>query len=99
MGVQAVMAEQTVIESGVIRVDASGRRQYSVGYKQHLATLALEPGASVAKIALAHEINALKKLGDQGARWSGAVLRSLCQTLLNPVSIEHYPVTLGSGAP
>lgn len=52
------MAEQTVIASGVIRVDASGRRQYSVEYKRRLAKLALEPGASVAGIALAHRINA-----------------------------------------
>ena len=52
------MTEQTVIESGVIRVDASGRRQYSVEFKRRLAKLALEPGASVAGIALAHRINA-----------------------------------------
>lgn len=52
------MAEQTVVESGVIRVDASGRRQYSVEFKRRLAQLALEPGASVAGIALAHRINA-----------------------------------------
>ena len=52
------MAERTVIESGVIRVDASGRRQYSVEFKRRLAKLALEPGASVAGIALAHQINA-----------------------------------------
>ena len=34
------MAERTVIESGVIRVDASGRRQYSVEFKRRLAKLA-----------------------------------------------------------
>lgn len=52
------MAERTAMESGVIRVDASGRRQYSVKCKQRLARLVLEPGASVAGIALAHRINA-----------------------------------------
>ncbi|MBK8508119.1 MAG: transposase [Candidatus Competibacteraceae bacterium] len=52
------MAERTVVESGVIRVDASGRRQYSLEFKRRLAKLALEPGASVAGIALAHRINA-----------------------------------------
>ena len=39
-------------------MDASGRRQYSVEFKRRLAKLALEPGASVAGIALAHQINA-----------------------------------------
>ena len=52
------MAERMVEESGVIRVDASGRRQYSPEFKRRLARLALEPGASVAGIALAHRINA-----------------------------------------
>ena len=52
------MAERTVIESGVIRMDASGRRHYSVKFKRRLARLTLEPGASVAGIARAHRINA-----------------------------------------
>lgn len=34
------MAERTVIQSGVIRVDTSGRRQYSVEFKSRLAKLA-----------------------------------------------------------
>lgn len=37
------MAERAVVEPGVIRMDASGRRQYSVDFKQRLAKLALEP--------------------------------------------------------
>lgn len=52
------MVKRTVIESGVIRVDASGRRQYSTEIKRRLAQLALEWGASVVGIALAHRINA-----------------------------------------
>ena len=39
-------------------MDASGRRQYSEEFKRRLAKMALEPGASVAGIALAHRINA-----------------------------------------
>ncbi|MEZ5575529.1 MAG: transposase, partial [Candidatus Competibacteraceae bacterium] len=35
-----------------------GRRQYSVEYKRRLAQLTLEPGASVAGIALRHRLNA-----------------------------------------
>ncbi|MBK8168591.1 MAG: transposase [bacterium] len=52
------MPERTVIGSGVIRVDAPGRRQYSVEFKRRLVELALEPGPPVAGIALAHRINA-----------------------------------------
>jgi len=41
----------------VIRIDTSGWRQYSIDYKRGLAQLTLEPGASVAEIALSHQMN------------------------------------------
>lgn len=69
------MAERANIESGVIRVDASGRRQYSVEFKRRLAKLALEPGASVAGIALAHRINA-----NQLFKWRQDYLRQQGET-------------------
>ena len=52
------MTDAAVLPPGVIRIDTSGRRQYSVEYKQRLAQLTLEPGASVAGIALRHRLNA-----------------------------------------
>jgi len=51
------MTDEAVLPPGVIRIDTSGRRQYSVEYKRHLAKLTLEPGASVAGIALRHRLN------------------------------------------
>lgn len=51
------MADEAVLPPGVIRIDSSGRRQYSVEYKRRLAELTLEPGASVAGIALRHQLN------------------------------------------
>ena len=77
------MAERTVIESGVIRVDASGRRQYSVEFKWRLARLALEPGASVAGIALAHRINA-----NQLFKWRQDYLRQGGQTATDAAEPE-----------
>ena len=52
------MTDEAVLPPGVIRIDSSGRRQYSVEYKRRLAQLTLEPGASVAGIALRHRLNA-----------------------------------------
>lgn len=52
------MTDAAILPPGVIRIDSSGRRQYSLEFKRQLAKLALEPGASVAGIALAHRINA-----------------------------------------
>ena len=52
------MTDAAVLPPGVIRIDSSGRRQYSVEYKRRLAQLTLEPGASVAGIALRHRLNA-----------------------------------------
>ena len=73
------MAERTDIDSGVIRVDASGRRQYSLAFKRRLAQLALEPGASVAGIALAHRINA-----NQLFKWRQDYLRQVGPMALKP---------------
>lgn len=52
------MTDAAVLPPRVIRIDSSGRRQYSLEFKRRLAKLALESGASVAGIALAHRINA-----------------------------------------
>jgi transposase len=51
------MTDEAVLPPGVIRIDSSGRRQYSVEYKRRLAQLTLESGASVAGIVLRHRLN------------------------------------------
>mgnify|MGYP001228390320 CR=1 FL=1 len=51
------MTDGTVLPPEVIRIDTSGRRQYSVTYQQRLAQLTLEPGTSVAGIALRHQLD------------------------------------------
>ena len=51
------MTDAAVLPPGVIRIDSSGRRQYSIQFKQRLAQLTLKPGAPVAGIALRHRLN------------------------------------------
>jgi len=91
------MAERTVVESGVIRVDASGRRQYSLEFKRRLAKLALEPGASVAGIALAHRINA-----NQLFKWRQDYLRQQGETTVPeptlPPEVTLLPVVVAPAA-
>ena len=74
------MMDAAVLPPGVIRIDTSGRRQYSVEYKQRLAQLTLEPGASVAGIALAHRLNA-----NQLFKWRRWYLRQPGPTMAEPV--------------
>ncbi len=74
------MTDAAVLPPGVIRIDTSGRRQYSVEYKQRLAQLTLEPGASVAGIALAHRLNA-----NQLFKWRRWYLRQPGPTMAEPV--------------
>ncbi|MCP5452323.1 MAG: transposase [Gammaproteobacteria bacterium] len=74
------MMDAAVLPPGVIRIDTSGRRQYSVEYKQRLAQLTLEPGASVAGIALQHRLNA-----NQLFKWRRWYLRQLGLTVAGPV--------------
>jgi transposase len=41
-----------------VRVNQTGRRTYSLGYKHEVVRKAMEPGVSMAGVALAHGINA-----------------------------------------
>ncbi len=74
------MTDAAVLPPGVIRIDSSGRRQYSVEYKRRLAQLTLEPGASVAGIALRHRLNA-----NQLFKWRRWYLRQPGRTVAEPV--------------
>lgn len=48
----------TLATNGITRVTRKGRPNYPIDVKRRLATLACEPGISVAKLALEHGINA-----------------------------------------
>lgn len=91
------MAERTDIDSGMIRVDASGRRQYRVDFKRRLAEMALEPGVSVAGIVLAHRINT-----NQLFKWRQDYLRQVGPMALKlqltgqPKSATLLPVVVAS---
>ncbi len=74
------MTDAAVLPPGEIRIDSSGRRQYSVEYKRRLAQLTLEPGASVAGIALRHRLNA-----NQLFKWRRWYLRQPGRTVAEPV--------------
>ncbi len=52
------MASHQPSVAGPASVSATGRRRFSPEFKRHLVELTLLPGASVAGIALAHQLNA-----------------------------------------
>lgn len=52
------MARSLEDRSGVIGVDARGRRRFTAEFKRRIVELTFRPGASVAGVALAHGINA-----------------------------------------
>ena len=66
---------------------ATKRRQYDAAFKRHLVELSLVPGASVAKIALDHRLNANILF-----KWRRYHLRELARA--TRPAIELLPVTL-----
>ena len=44
-------------QAGVAKVDSAGRRWYTVQFKREIVARCLQPGASVAGIAVAHGLN------------------------------------------
>ena len=66
---------------------ATKRRQYDAAFKRHLVELSLVPGASVAKIALDHRLNANILF-----KWRRYHLRELARA--TPPAIELLPVTV-----
>ena len=66
---------------------ATKRRQYDVGFKRHLVELSLAPGASVAKIALDHRLNANILF-----KWRRRHLRELARSTPKPAAL--LPVTV-----
>jgi transposase len=67
---------------------ATKRRQYDVAFKRHLVELSLVPGASVAKIALDHRLNANILF-----KWRRYHLRELARATPKPAA-ELLPVTV-----
>ena len=66
---------------------ARKRRQYDAAFKRHLVELSLAPGASVAKIALDHQLNANVLF-----KWRRRHLRELARS--TPKSAALLPVTV-----
>jgi len=66
---------------------ASQRRQYDAAFKRHLVELSLAPGASVAKIALDHRLNANILF-----KWRRRHLRELARSTSKPAAL--LPVTV-----
>lgn len=67
---------------------AAKRRHYDSAFKRHLVELTLVPGASVARIALDHRINA-----NIVFRWRRHFLREVAPAALKPAA-ALLPVTL-----
>ena len=67
---------------------ATKRRQYDAAFKRHLVELSLVPGASVAKIALDHRLNANILF-----KWRRYHLRELARATPKPAA-ELLPVTV-----
>jgi transposase-like protein len=49
---------QVKVRDGVRQVDAAGRRWYTQAFKAQVVTACRQPGASVARVALEHGLNA-----------------------------------------
>ena len=67
---------------------ATKRRRYDAAFKRHLVELSLVPGASVARIALDHRLNANILF-----KWRRQQLRELAQAAPKPVA-GLLPVTV-----
>ena len=67
---------------------ASKRRSYDAAFKRHLVELSLVPGASVAKIALDHRLNANILF-----KWRRSHLRTLARSATKPAA-GLLPVTV-----
>ena len=67
---------------------ATKRRRYDAAFKRHLVELSLVPGASVAKIALDHRLNANILF-----KWRRQQLRELAQAAPKPAA-ALLPVTV-----
>jgi transposase len=52
------MVSHSASAAGTASVGPTGRRRFTPEFKRHLVELTLHPGASVAGIALAHQLNA-----------------------------------------
>ena len=87
------MTDAAVLPPGVIRIDSSGRRQYSIQFKQRLAQLTLKPGAPVAGIALRHRLNT-----NQLFKWRRWYVRQQGLTVAAPApTATLLPVVVAPG--
>jgi transposase-like protein len=89
------MSEQNteIVEGLVTRPAVNGRRTYSVDAKKALVRRCLQPGVSVASIALAHGINA-----NQLRRWMGQYSSSTPILHKSDASTRILPVVTSPAA-
>jgi transposase len=82
------MQSESSLDNGVERLRSNGKRVYTLAHKRSVVELCLVPGASVARVALAHGINAnlVRKWIDKCKADAIAPSPSLSPTLL-PVTI------------
>lgn len=79
--------KQSVLAEGVERVQRGGKRVFTQAYKESLVERCLQPGVSVSRVALDHDINAnlLRK-------WIGKRMQSAgASATLLPVTIDARP--------
>ena len=76
-------------QAGVAKVDSAGRRWYTVQFKREIVARCLQPGASVAGVALEHGANA-NLVRKWIAKYRAGEYGKLGTTLL-PVSVRAEP--------
>lgn len=76
------------------RISASGRRTFSKEFKQQVVMQSLEPGASVSRVARAHDIN-----NNQLFKWRKELGGSLVPGKSAPVELLAVTLTPHEGKP
>lgn len=88
-------------QPGVVSVSRNGKRRYDPIWKERLIAAALEPGVSIARLALEHGVNAnqlrnwVKVLRDRQGVWTPKGVSACGPSVFVPV-VEAAPVTLPS---
>ena len=85
---------------GVVSVSRNGKRRYDPIWKERLIAAALEPGVSIARLALEHGVNAnqlrnwVKVLRDRQGVWSPKNVPACGQSAFVPVVEVTSPARL-----
>ncbi|NOW49040.1 transposase [Novosphingobium sp. SG751A] len=91
-------------QTGVVSVSRNGKRRYDPIWKERLITAALEPGVSIARLALEHGVNAnqlrnwVKVLRDRQGVWTPKGVRACGPSVFVPV-VEAAPTARPPASP